>query len=45
MSLLRGFISEFEDIGRILFYKVCELKVEYERRSSETQYIKTCGND
>lgn len=45
-SRLRGFISEFGDNvfsadGRILFCKVCELKVEYERRSSVIQHIKT----
>lgn len=46
ISRLRGFISEFGNHvfsadGRILFCKVCELKVEYERRSSVTQHLKT----
>lgn len=46
VSRLRGFISEcgvaeFSADGIILFCKVCELKVEYERRSSVIQHIKT----
>lgn len=46
ISRLKGFISEFGDNvfsadGRILFCKVCELKVDYDRRSSVIHYIKT----
>jgi len=54
ISRLRSFILEFGDNvfsadGRILFCKICEIKVEYERRSSviPTTYknSKTCEND
>lgn len=46
ISRLRGFISEFGDNvfsadGRILFCKICETKVEYERRSSVIQHVQT----
>lgn len=43
ISQLRGSISEFEDNvfsvdEKILFFKVCELKVEYKRRFSVIQH-------
>lgn len=43
---MRGFIWEFGDniffaVDRVLFCKVCELKVEFERRSCVLSHIKT----
>lgn len=43
---LRGNVLEYGDgvfcaNGRVLFCKVCELYVEYERRSSVLQHVKT----
>lgn len=46
ISRLKSFILEFGDNvfstdGRVLFCKICEIKVEYERRSSVIQHIQT----
>ena len=46
VSRLKSFILEFGDNvfsadGRVLFCKICEIKVEYERRSSVIQHIQT----
>lgn len=46
ISRLKSFILEFGDNvfstdGRVLFLKICEIKVEYERRSSLIQHIQT----
>ncbi|CAI6374650.1 unnamed protein product [Macrosiphum euphorbiae] len=46
ISKLKSFILEFGDNvfsadGRVLFCKTCEIKVEYELRSSVIQHIQT----